>query len=145
MTITADSSDPDADPDEFEAGNFEAEINLEDWQELARLVPDLLPEEEPTDLLCCRDIDVNYDWSPHVDRYRHPSFSSGEYWEGVRGEQVRSLSVESMPPEAREILNPEQRLMIRSWVTFNGVQLNLISSRNVPTLSRQLSEQPLPV
>jgi hypothetical protein len=33
------------------------------------------------DLLCRRDIDVNYDWSPHVDRYRHPSFSSGEYWE----------------------------------------------------------------
>jgi hypothetical protein len=70
----ADSPDPDADPDEFEAGNFEEEINR---QELARLVPDLLPEEEPADLLCRRDIDVNYDWSPHVDRYGHPSFPVG--------------------------------------------------------------------
>jgi hypothetical protein len=77
-------SEPDADPDEFEAGHFEEEISLDDWQELARLVPDLLLEEEPANLLGRRDIDVNYDWSPHVDRYRHPSFPSGEYWEDLR-------------------------------------------------------------
>ena len=58
---------------QFEAGNIEEDINLEDWQELARLVPDLLPEEELADLLCRRDIVVNYNWAPHVDRYRHPS------------------------------------------------------------------------
>jgi hypothetical protein len=66
-------------------------------------VPDLLPEEELADLLCRRDIIVNYDWTPHVDRYRHPSFSSGEYSEDLWGEQVHNLDVESMPPEAWEL------------------------------------------
>jgi hypothetical protein len=54
-------------------------------------VPDLLPEEEHVNLLCRRDINVNYDWSPHVDRYRHPSLSSGEYRTSGESKYVASI------------------------------------------------------
>jgi hypothetical protein len=33
----------------------------------------------------------------HVDRYRHPVFPSGKYWEDLRGEHVSSHNVEDMP------------------------------------------------
>jgi hypothetical protein len=37
------------------------DVALEDWQEIARLVPDLEPDQEAADILGGRDIDVNYE------------------------------------------------------------------------------------
>ena len=51
---------------------------------------------------CLRYIDINYDWLPHVDRYRHDDFFA---------ETVVSNDVEYMPPDARSTLNPEQLLV----------------------------------
>ena len=70
--------DPDADPEEWEPRMGGDDITLEDWQELARLVPDLGPEQEAANVLGRRDIDINHDWLPHVDRYRHDDFSDGK-------------------------------------------------------------------
>jgi hypothetical protein len=57
------------DDEEFMPEPFQEEPTLEDWQEIARMLPDALPEDEPLDLLTRRDIDINYDWSPHIGRY----------------------------------------------------------------------------
>jgi hypothetical protein len=37
-----------------------------------------LPEED-ADLLGRRDIDLNYNWTPHIGRYHHEGFSTGDY------------------------------------------------------------------
>jgi ATP-dependent DNA helicase PIF1 len=103
--------DPDADPEEWEPRMGDDDITLEDWQELARLVPDLEPEQEAADLLGRRDIDINYDWSSHVNKYRHNDFLDGKYWTNLRGETIVNNDVEYMPPEARNTLNSEQRLV----------------------------------
>ena len=86
------------------------DITPEDWQELARLVPDQELEQEAANVLGRRDIDINHDWLPHVDRYRHDDFSDGKYWTNRQGETVITNDVEYMPPEARNTLNLEQRL-----------------------------------
>ena len=49
-----------AEDDQFEAGNAADELTVEDWQEVARMVPDLKPSQEDAELLSRRDIDVNY-------------------------------------------------------------------------------------
>jgi hypothetical protein len=48
-------------------------------REVARQVPDMHLAEEEADLLGRRDLDVNYDWSQHVDRYYHEEFATGGY------------------------------------------------------------------
>ena len=103
--------DPDADPEEWEPRMGDDDITLEDWQELARLVPDLEPEQEAANVLGRRDIDINHDWLPHVDRYRHDDFSDGKYWTNRQGETVITNDVEYIPPDVRNTLNPEQRLV----------------------------------
>jgi hypothetical protein len=35
--------------------------------------------EEEADLLGRRDIDINYDWAPHIARYYHEGFTAGDY------------------------------------------------------------------
>ena len=76
---TVDEPDPLPDEDEFERGDDAGDITLEDWQEVARLVPDLQLPEEQADLLGRRDIDTNYDWARHIARYYHEEFSTGGY------------------------------------------------------------------
>ncbi|RKK12576.1 hypothetical protein BFJ66_g18286, partial [Fusarium oxysporum f. sp. cepae] len=57
------------DPDEFEEEFHEPDLLEEDWLELARQLPDCPPSQEAIDLLGRRDIDIQYDWTPHVGRY----------------------------------------------------------------------------
>lgn len=99
------------DEDEFEPQEFVDELTHEDWQEIARMLPDAQPEQEPTDLLTRRDIDINYDWSSHIGKYSHPGFSNGEYWENLRRDTGHAFSttVEDLPLSARDTLNREQR------------------------------------
>lgn len=74
-----DVETPQAELDEYERGNFEDDIGLEDWQELARLVPELQPAQEPANLLGRRDIDINHDWSANICRYEHEAFATLSY------------------------------------------------------------------
>ena len=56
---TVDEPDPSPDEEEFERAEYAGDVTLEDWQEVARLVPDLQLPEERSDLLGRRDLDVN--------------------------------------------------------------------------------------
>ena len=107
-----DDEEAEPEPDQFLAGNVaEEELNLEDWQELARMVPEMGPTEELANLLGRRDIDVSYDWRGHVGQFSHPDFASGSYWAELRSKDPGTYNVEYMPPEAADTLNPEQRLV----------------------------------
>ncbi|KAK4182176.1 hypothetical protein QBC35DRAFT_468281, partial [Podospora australis] len=99
-----ESEDVEVEPSQFEPGaepDEEADLNLEDWQELARAV----------NLLGCRDIDLNYDWRDHVGQFSHLGFASGGYWTELRTTDPGNYDVEDLPLEARDTLNPEQRLV----------------------------------
>ena len=64
------------DEDEFEPGDGVDDTTLEDWQEVARQVPDIELSQEEADLLGRRNIDNNYDWTPHIARYHHEGFTT---------------------------------------------------------------------
>ncbi|EAQ91836.1 hypothetical protein CHGG_00071 [Chaetomium globosum CBS 148.51] len=106
---TVDEPDPLPEEDEFERGEDAGDITLEDWQEVARLVPALQLPEEPADLLGRRDIDVNCDWTRHIGRYSHDQFGTGGYWVQLRGDAPSNYDVEEMPLAARDTLNTQQR------------------------------------
>ncbi|EAQ86310.1 hypothetical protein CHGG_07563 [Chaetomium globosum CBS 148.51] len=108
----AEAPEPAADEDEFRAVPFQEDISLEDWQELARMVPELQPEHEEIDLLTRRDIDIRYDWHPHVGRYIDERFDSGKYWDLLKVEHPSMAGdVEHIPLKARDTLNREQRIV----------------------------------
>ncbi|XP_044714714.1 PIF1-like helicase domain-containing protein [Hirsutella rhossiliensis] len=100
-----------AEDDEFEQEVHDEPIAEEDWHELARMLPDRPLEEEDIDVLGRRNIDVNYDWAPHVGRYTNEDILSGNYWEQRKAESSFPLDVEHQPLEARDALNPEQRIV----------------------------------
>lgn len=76
----AEAEDPEPEEDEFEGIREDlGDITIEDWQEIARMVPNIEPEVEPAELLGRRDLDVNYDWRAHLERFTHESFASGGY------------------------------------------------------------------
>ncbi|KAI8411149.1 hypothetical protein FOFC_07743 [Fusarium oxysporum] len=97
--------------------NFhEPDLLEEDWLELARQLPDCPPSQEAIDLLGRRDIDIQYDWTPHVGRYADPGIVQGDYWR-QRIEQNRLyMDVEDMPLEVRDALNPEQRIVYDTFI-----------------------------
>ncbi|KAI8411251.1 hypothetical protein FOFC_07845 [Fusarium oxysporum] len=104
------------DPDEFEEEFHEPDLLEEDWLELARQLPDCPPSQEAIDLLGRRDIDIQYDWTPHVGRYADPGIVQGDYWR-QRIEQNRLyMDVEDMPLEVRDALNPEQRIVYDTFI-----------------------------
>ncbi|EAQ84302.1 hypothetical protein CHGG_10706 [Chaetomium globosum CBS 148.51] len=131
----AEAPEPAADEDEFRAVPFQEDISLEDWQELARMVPELLlqgvefqglnnqlpgepakpnlqPEHEEIDLLTGRDIDIRYDWHPHIGRYIDERFDSGKYWDLLKVKHPSMAGdVEHIPLKARDTLNREQRIV----------------------------------
>ncbi|KAG7410080.1 ATP-dependent DNA helicase PIF1 [Fusarium oxysporum f. sp. raphani] len=104
------------DPDQFEREFHEPDLVEEDWLELARQLPDCPPSQEAMDLLGRRDIDIQYDWTPHVGRYADPGIVQGDYWR-QRIEQDRlDMDVEDLPLEVRDTLNPEQRIVYDTFV-----------------------------
>ncbi|KAI8415866.1 hypothetical protein FOFC_05493 [Fusarium oxysporum] len=104
------------DPDEFEEEFHEPDLLEEDWLELARQLPDCPPSQEAIDLLGRRDIDIQYDWTPHVGRYADPGIVQGDYWR-QRIEQNRLyMDVEDMPLEVRDALNSEQRIVYDTFI-----------------------------
>ncbi|KAF6528008.1 hypothetical protein HZS61_008310 [Fusarium oxysporum f. sp. conglutinans] len=104
------------DPDQFEREFYEPDLVEEDWLELARQLPDCPPSQEAIDLLGRRDIDIQYDWTPHVGRYADPGIVQGDYWR-QRIEQDRlDMDVEDLPLEVRDTLNPEQRIVYDTFV-----------------------------
>ncbi|KAM4055583.1 PIF1-like helicase [Hirsutella rhossiliensis] len=100
-----------AEDDEFVQEVHDEPIAEEDWHELAHMLPDRPLEEEDIDVLGRRNIDVNYDWTPHVGRYTNDDILSGNYWEQRKAESSFHLDVEHQPLEARDALNPEQRIV----------------------------------
>ncbi|KID83314.1 ATP-dependent DNA helicase PIF1 [Metarhizium guizhouense ARSEF 977] len=80
------TSELQAEDDESEQEVHDEPIVEEDWHELACI-----------DVLGRRDIDVNYDWTPHVGRYTNEDILRG--------------NTGSDPLEARDSLSPEQRLV----------------------------------
>ena len=100
-----------AEDDEFEQEVHDEPIAEEDWYELARMLPDRPLEEEDIDVLGRRDIDVNYDWTPHVGRYTSDGILRGNYWKQRKAESSSRLDVEHQPLGARDALNPEQRIV----------------------------------
>ncbi|OAQ71916.2 ATP-dependent DNA helicase PIF1 [Pochonia chlamydosporia 170] len=105
------TSELQAEDDEFEQEVHDEPIAEEDWHELARMLPDRPLEEEDIDVLGRRDIDVNYDWTPHVGRYDNEDILRGNYWKRRKAQSSFPLDVEHQPLEARDSLNPEQRLV----------------------------------
>ncbi|KAI8396624.1 hypothetical protein FOFC_21172 [Fusarium oxysporum] len=104
------------DPDEFEEEFHEPDLLEEDWLELARQLPDCPPSQEAIDLLGRRDIDIQYDWTPHVGRYADPGIVQGDYWR-QRIEQNRLyMDVEDMSLEVRDTLNSEQRIVYDTFI-----------------------------
>ncbi|TWU71531.1 hypothetical protein ED733_000738 [Metarhizium rileyi] len=94
-----------AEDDEFELEVHEEPTVEEDWHELARMLPDRPLEEEDIDMLGRRDIDINYDWTPHVGRYTPTTGSN------ARRETALTFDVDHQPLEARDSLNRDQRLV----------------------------------
>ncbi|EFZ03816.2 reverse transcriptase [Metarhizium robertsii ARSEF 23] len=81
-----------AEDDEFEFEVHEEPTVEEDWHELARMLPDRPLEEEDIDILGRRDIDINYDWTPHVGRYTDDGILNGDYWNNARRETALTLT-----------------------------------------------------
>ena len=103
--------EPEPDEDEFRAEPFEEDVVLEDWQEMARMAPELRLEDEAVNLLGRRDVDINCDWSQHIGKYRHPDIINGKYWDRLKREHPVINKVKDIPLSARETLNKEQRLV----------------------------------
>ncbi|KJZ74108.1 hypothetical protein HIM_06354 [Hirsutella minnesotensis 3608] len=104
------------DPDEFEEEFHEPDLLEEDWIELARQLPDCPPSQEMVDLLGRRDVDIQYDWTPHVGRYADPEIVQGDYWCQRIAQNPLHMDVEDLPLEARDTLNPEQRIVYDTFV-----------------------------
>ncbi|KAJ2965409.1 hypothetical protein NQ176_g10632 [Zarea fungicola] len=100
-----------AEDDDFDYENHEEPVVEEDWHELVRMLPDHPLEEDDIDVLGRHDIDVNYDWIPHVGRYTNDDILGGDYWKQRKAEIPSDLNVEHQPLEARDSLNREQRLV----------------------------------
>ncbi|EXU94986.1 PIF1-like helicase [Metarhizium robertsii] len=100
-----------AEDDEFELEIHEEPVADEDWHELARMLPDRPLEEEDIDILGRRDIDINYDWTPHVGRYTDNGILNGDYWKQRKAGNRPDLDVDHQPLEARDSLIREQRLV----------------------------------
>ncbi|KJZ68848.1 hypothetical protein HIM_11766 [Hirsutella minnesotensis 3608] len=108
---TPNAEDRRPDPDEFEEEFHEPDLLDEDWLELARQLPDCPPSQEMVDLLGRRDIDIQYDWTPHVGRYADPGIVQGDYWRQRIAQNPLYMDVEDLPSEARDTLNAEQRIV----------------------------------
>ncbi|KAM4061719.1 PIF1-like helicase [Hirsutella rhossiliensis] len=108
---TPNAEDRRPDPDEFEEEFHEPDLLEEDWLELARQLPDCPPSQEMVDLLGRRDIDIQYDWTPHVGRYADPGIVQGDYWRQRIAQNPLYMDVEDLPSEARDTLNAEQRIV----------------------------------
>ncbi|KAG7429399.1 ATP-dependent DNA helicase PIF1 [Fusarium oxysporum f. sp. raphani] len=106
-----DTDELTAEEDEFELEIHEEPIAEEDWHELARMLPDRPLEEEDIDILGRRDIDINYDWTPRVGRYADDGILNSDYWKQRKAENTLDLDVDDQPLEARDSLNPEQRIV----------------------------------
>ncbi|KAJ6436102.1 ATP-dependent DNA helicase PIF1 [Purpureocillium lavendulum] len=104
------------DPDEFEDEFHEPDLLEEDWLELARQLPDYPPSQEAVDLLGRRDIDVQYDWTPHVGRYADRGIVQGDYWRRLIAQNRLHMDIEDLPFEVRDTLNPEQRIVYDTFV-----------------------------
>ncbi|KAK7592094.1 hypothetical protein V3481_006721 [Fusarium oxysporum f. sp. vasinfectum] len=104
------------DPDQFEREFHEPDLVEEDWLELARQLPDCPPSQEAIDLLGRRDIDIQYDWTPHVGRYADPGIVQGDYWRQQIEQDRLDMDVEDLPLEVRDTLNPEQRIVYDTFV-----------------------------
>lgn len=48
---------------------------------------------------------------PHLGQYRHKDFADGVYWSELKNEDPGNYDVEELPLGARDMLNPEQRLI----------------------------------
>ncbi|GKU15442.1 unnamed protein product [Fusarium langsethiae] len=106
-----DTDELTAEEDEFELEIHEEPIAEEDWHELARMLPDRPLEEEDIDTLGRRDIGINYDWTPRVGRYADDGILNSDYWKQRKAENTLDLDVDDQPLEARDSLNPEQRIV----------------------------------
>ncbi|OWT42329.1 ATP-dependent DNA helicase PIF1 [Pochonia chlamydosporia 170] len=106
-----DANELRAEDDEFELEVHEEPVTDEDWHELARMLPDRPLEEEDIDMLGRRDIDINYDWAPHVGRYTDDGILNGDYWKQRKTGNRLDLDVDHQPLEARDSLNRDQRLV----------------------------------
>ncbi|KJZ70564.1 hypothetical protein HIM_10032 [Hirsutella minnesotensis 3608] len=85
-----------------------------------------------------RDVDVNYDWTPHVGRYTDDGILHGDFWKQHKAENPLHLDVDHQPLEARDSLNPEQRLVRlgrkRDAAAPTGVAGNQISGTTFHSL-----------
>ncbi|KID82373.1 ATP-dependent DNA helicase PIF1 [Metarhizium guizhouense ARSEF 977] len=106
-----DTNELRAEDDEFELEVQEEPTVEEDWHELARMLPDRPLEEEDIDILGRRDIDINYDWTPHIGRYTDDGILKGDYWKQRKAANRLGLDVDHQPLEARDSLNRDQRLV----------------------------------
>ena len=124
-----DTNELRAEDDEFELEVREEPVVEEDWHELARMLPDRPLEEEDIDILGRRDIDVDYDWTPHVGRYTDDGILKGDYWKQRKAANRHNLDVDHQPLEARDSLNRGQRLVydtvIDHFLTQESSQLLL--------------------
>lgn len=113
---TPDAEERRPDPDEFEQEYHEPDLVEEDWLELARQLPDCPPSQEAIDLLGRRDIDIQYDWTPHIGRYADPAIIQGDYWRRQIEQHRLDMDVEDLLLEVRDTLNPEQRIVYDTFI-----------------------------
>ncbi|EXU94457.1 PIF1-like helicase [Metarhizium robertsii] len=124
-----DTNELRAEEDEFELEVHEEPAVEEDWHELARMLPDRPLEEEDIDMLGRRDIDIDYDWTPHVGRYTDDGILNGDYWKQRKTRNRLDLDVDRQPLEARDSLNRHQRLVYDTIVEVApGSHTSLICS-----------------
>ncbi|EXU95789.1 helitron helicase-like domain protein [Metarhizium robertsii] len=94
------------------SGEEEGPVLLPSIQhEFARMLPDRPLEEEDIDILGRRDIDIDYDWTPHVGRHTDDGILNGDYWKQRKARNRLDLDVDHQPLEARDSLNRDQRLV----------------------------------
>jgi hypothetical protein len=141
LSVDADAMDGDEtdDDEEFESEYHSQEVVDEAWHELARELPQRPVSQEDVERLGNREIDVRADWSPEVGQHAADAeaFMSGEWWDTRKSEHVISLEVDDMPEEARDTLNPEQRLVYDTFMRHFEL-LNDPSAPDPPQLLLQL-------
>jgi hypothetical protein len=120
---------PEPDEEQFEVPELECDLEEGDFEELARMLPQLVPEQEDLDLLGRRDIDVNYRWEQHLGRYPDDGFSTEQYWKKMKTKHPIHQECEYLPWSARHTLNREQRFLynriIKHYLDCNPLPLRI--------------------
>jgi hypothetical protein len=95
----------EAQPDEFEEEYHDEETALGEWEDLARELPNKPLETEDVDLLGNRNLDLAYDWTPHVGKFDYLLTGVDRFWKDQAAEYGGPSEAEEFSGNAANRLN----------------------------------------